>query len=108
MLAIELCVPGTDGRLGGPEPWPAGAAAFMEATRARGLLVGKGGLYGNVLRIAPPLSVTDDEIGRARSRSITAGRGRRASVTSEERGMTTLIAQRHGRRRRPAPRRPTC
>ena len=36
MLAIEMCVPGTEGRLGGPQPWPAGAAAFMEATRARG------------------------------------------------------------------------
>jgi 4-aminobutyrate aminotransferase len=65
MLAIELCVPGTDGRLGGPEPWPAGATAFMEATRARGLLVGKGGLYGNVLRIAPPLSVDDQEVAAA-------------------------------------------
>ena len=65
MLAIELCVPGSDARRGGPEPWPAGAAAFMEATKARGLLVGKGGLYGNVLRIAPPLSVTDDEMASA-------------------------------------------
>ncbi len=53
MLAVELCVAGTDERTGGPEPWPAGAAALMEATRRRGLLLGKGGLYGNVLRIAP-------------------------------------------------------
>jgi 4-aminobutyrate aminotransferase-like enzyme len=37
----------------------------MEATRRLGLLVGKGGLYGNVLRITPPLSVTDDEIASA-------------------------------------------
>jgi 4-aminobutyrate aminotransferase len=65
MLAIECCVPGTEARPGGPEPWPAGAAAFMEATRARGLLVGKGGLYGNVLRLAPPMSVTDDEMTTA-------------------------------------------
>ena len=65
MLAIELCIPGSDERAGGPEPWAAGASAFMEATRARGLLVGKGGLYGNVLRIAPPMSVTDDEIVEA-------------------------------------------
>lgn len=64
MWALETCVPGTDG-LGGPEPWPAGAAALMEATKARGLLIGKGGLYGNVLRIAPPLSVTDDEVAEA-------------------------------------------
>jgi 4-aminobutyrate aminotransferase len=65
MLAVELCVAGTDERTGGPEPWPAGAAALMEATRRRGLLLGKGGLYGNVLRIAPPLSVTDQEIAEA-------------------------------------------
>jgi 4-aminobutyrate aminotransferase len=65
MLAIECCVPGTEARRGGPEPWPAGAAAFMEATKARGLLVGKGGLYGNVLRLAPPMSVTDDEMTTA-------------------------------------------
>ena len=65
MLAIELCVPGSGARSGGPEPWPAGAAAFMEATKARGLLVGKGGLYGNVLRIAPPMSVTDEEMASA-------------------------------------------
>jgi 4-aminobutyrate aminotransferase len=65
MLAVELCVPGGADRPGGPEPWTVGAAAFMEATRRRGLLVGKGGLYGNVLRIAPPLSVTDDEMETA-------------------------------------------
>ena len=33
----------------------------MEETRERGLLIGKGGLYGNVLRIAPPLTLTEDE-----------------------------------------------
>jgi 4-aminobutyrate aminotransferase len=65
MLAIECCVPGSEERSGGPEPWPAGAGALMEATRERGLLLGKGGLYGNVLRITPPLSVTDDEMARA-------------------------------------------
>jgi 4-aminobutyrate aminotransferase len=65
MQAVETCVPGTGDRLGGPEPWPAAAAAFLEETRKRGLLVGKGGLYGNVLRIAPPLSVTDDEMAEA-------------------------------------------
>ena len=36
-------------------------AAVMEEARAEGLLVGKGGLYGNTLRIAPPLSITEQE-----------------------------------------------
>jgi 4-aminobutyrate aminotransferase len=41
----------------------AGAASrALEQCRSAGLLVGKGGLYGNVLRIAPPLTVTADEI----------------------------------------------
>ncbi len=56
MRALEMVRPGTD------EPDPDAAAGLMEATRARGLLIGKGGLYGNVLRIAPPLTVTADEV----------------------------------------------
>ena len=31
---------------------------LFEATKKRGLLIGKGGLYGNVFRIAPALTVT--------------------------------------------------
>lgn len=38
------------------------AAVVLESCRSAGLLIGKGGLYGNVLRIAPPLTVTTDEI----------------------------------------------
>jgi 4-aminobutyrate aminotransferase-like enzyme len=34
----------------------------MEETKSGRLLVGKGGLYGNTLRIAPPLTVTADEV----------------------------------------------
>lgn len=37
------------------------ATAALEETRRRGLLVGKGGSDGNVLRIAPPLSLTEQE-----------------------------------------------
>ncbi len=54
MIGIELV--GPDG-----EPAPEKASAAMEATREGGLLIGKGGLYGNALRIAPPLSITEDE-----------------------------------------------
>ena len=55
MIAVETCHPGT------LTPWPEAAAALMESCRRRGLLVGKGGLYGNVLRMAPPLSLTAAE-----------------------------------------------
>jgi 4-aminobutyrate aminotransferase-like enzyme len=37
----------------------------MELTKNKGLLIGKGGTYGNVLRIAPPLNVDGAEIDRA-------------------------------------------
>ena len=38
---------------------------LFERTKANGLLIGKGGLMGNVIRIPPPLNVTKDEIDRA-------------------------------------------
>ena len=34
---------------------------MLEAAKRRGLLVGKGGLYANALRIAPPLTLTPEE-----------------------------------------------
>ena len=43
------------------DPAPELANAVLEATKRRGLLVGKGGLYGNALRIAPPLTLTPEE-----------------------------------------------
>ncbi len=42
-------------------PAPATAGAVLEAAREEGLLIGKGGLYGNALRLAPPLSITEEE-----------------------------------------------
>jgi 4-aminobutyrate aminotransferase len=38
------------------------AVRFMEASKRQGILVGKGGLYGNVLRIAPPMLIAKGEI----------------------------------------------
>ena len=36
--------------------------ALMEATRENKLLVGKGGFYGNVLRISPPLNISKTDV----------------------------------------------
>jgi alanine-glyoxylate transaminase/(R)-3-amino-2-methylpropionate-pyruvate transaminase len=38
---------------------------LFEATKARGLLVGKGGLYGNTVRIAPPLNISKADVEEA-------------------------------------------
>ena len=60
MQAIELVKD-----RGTREPDAAGAVRLMESTRKRGLLVGKGGLYGNTMRIAPPMIVSRGQIDDA-------------------------------------------
>jgi alanine-glyoxylate transaminase/(R)-3-amino-2-methylpropionate-pyruvate transaminase len=46
-------------------PLPALANRVFEEAKARGLLIGKGGLYGNSFRIAPALNVTGAEVEEA-------------------------------------------
>ncbi len=66
MLGVELACPST-GR-----PDTDHTARVMEEAKTAGLLIGKGGLYGNVLRIAPPLSVTESECEEGLSLLTTA------------------------------------
>jgi len=47
------------------EPAPDFVLEILERTKEEGLLIGKGGLYGNVIRITPPLTIEKDEINRA-------------------------------------------
>ena len=56
MQAFEICHPDSI------EPDAAATAALLERTKDLGLLVGKGGLYGNVIRITPMLNVTEAEM----------------------------------------------
>ncbi|HEX2132172.1 MAG TPA: aspartate aminotransferase family protein [Actinophytocola sp.] len=59
MVGVELVEPGTT------TPSPAAAVTVLEETRRRGLLVGKGGLHNNVIRLAPPMTLTAEELDEA-------------------------------------------
>ena len=59
MIGVDFVDPGTT------KPAPQTAAAALEAARRRGILIGTGGRYGNVLRIAPPLTLTTEEASEA-------------------------------------------
>jgi 4-aminobutyrate aminotransferase-like enzyme len=43
-------------------PAPEATAALMEAARENRLLIGKGGLYGNVIRVSPPLNISKSDV----------------------------------------------
>lgn len=46
-------------------PAPAATLRLFEETKTRGLLIGKGGLYGNIVRIAPPLNIGKADVEEA-------------------------------------------
>jgi alanine-glyoxylate transaminase/(R)-3-amino-2-methylpropionate-pyruvate transaminase len=56
MLGVELVKDRTS-----KEPAKAEAATVVELAKERGLLLGKGGLHGNVLRIKPPMCLSKDD-----------------------------------------------
>ena len=59
MQALEIV------KAGGIEPDAARTAAFVDTCKDMGLLLGKGGLYGNVVRIAPHLNVAAEDMDSA-------------------------------------------
>jgi 4-aminobutyrate aminotransferase len=66
MFAVDLVDPLTGA------PAPALATRVLEAARERGLLIGKGGLSGNSLRMAPPLNLSEAEAKEGLSLLIDA------------------------------------
>ncbi|WP_433605327.1 aspartate aminotransferase family protein [Prescottella agglutinans] len=59
MIGVELVLPGTK------TPAVSATTAVLEEARAAGLLIGRGGLHSNVLRVTPPMTVTADEATEA-------------------------------------------
>jgi 4-aminobutyrate aminotransferase len=58
------------------EPAPEATAAVLEAAKDNGLIIGKGGMFGNVIRISPMLNVTKADADQAADlldRAFTAG-----------------------------------
>jgi 4-aminobutyrate aminotransferase len=68
MIAVEFAEPGT------LTPAPAVALRVLEECKAGGLLVGKGGLYGHVIRMGPPLTLTEAEARQGLSILVDAMR----------------------------------
>jgi len=60
MLALELV---TDPET--KEPAAAATTQLLERTREHGLLIGKGGLYGNVIRLSPMLNIGKPDVDEA-------------------------------------------
>ncbi|MCY4526458.1 MAG: aspartate aminotransferase family protein [Anaerolineaceae bacterium] len=73
MQALEIIQPGP-----AREPDAALAARIMSEAREQGLLIGKGGLHGNVIRVAPLLNVDDASVQEGSemlARAVTSAAG---------------------------------
>ena len=62
MLGLEVVA---DETAGDRTPDPVATAKIFEEAKSRGLLIGKGGMKGNVFRLSPPLTVGEREIDEA-------------------------------------------
>ncbi len=91
-------------------PAPEATAQLMEAARENRLLIGKGGLYGNVIRISPPLNISKGDVddfalrmdaSLARVMSAMAS-ARRAPASLEARTSDHRELEREGGMARPA------
>ncbi len=68
MIGLEIVEAGKTGAGKTPAPAPELAVKLMEAAKDEGILVGRGGLYGNVLRVTPPMTISADEVAEALER----------------------------------------
>lgn len=66
MIGVELVEPGTT------RPLAEAASALFQQAKEHGLLVGEGGLYGNVLRISPPMAITGADAQDGTERLVAA------------------------------------
>ncbi len=67
MWGLEIV---TDGQ--SKKPDPGRTAALLEAAKDESLLVGSGGLYGNVIRMGPSMLISEDELAEAVERLARA------------------------------------
>ena len=66
MLGIEIADPKTK------EPMPAECARIVEITKDNKVVIGKGGLWGNTIRLKPPMTITKQDADRCLSAMKTA------------------------------------
>ena len=73
-------------------PATAQTARLLEAARENGLLIGKGGLYGNVIRITPPMNIGRTRRGQVHRAAGQEPGGRAAPLAA---GSAQVIAARN-------------